>query len=300
MQKIFTLCAAAMMAVSMLATEGALSGKFSIDDQGKQVVFSQGNLQYQASTQTWQFAENQYDLVGPDNANISDTYDGWIDLFGGGTGNNPTTTEELYVFSEWGANAIRNGGNADSLWRTLSAVEWEYIHYYRPYAENKRGQATVNGIKGFVVLPDEWTLPEGLTFRSNADGTGETRFSSNNYNTDQWAQMEANGALFLPAAQYRYEAEYTTPDIEEGGWYWTASLLADESSNFSFHDQGDSGFSSRFNNYGLSVRLVQDVEEGQAIDNTSVGVKAVKRIIDGQLFIERGDKHFNILGAEVK
>ena len=112
--------------------------------------------------------------------------------------------------------------------------------------------------------------------------------------------MEANGALFLPAAQYRYEAEYTTPDMEEGGWYWTSSQMGDKSSNFHFRDQGDSGFAQHFNNYGMSVRLVQDVEEGQAIDNTSVGAKAVKRIRNGQLFIERGDKHFNILGAEVK
>ena len=30
----------------------------------KQVHFSQGNLQYQASTNTWRFAEMQWDFVG--------------------------------------------------------------------------------------------------------------------------------------------------------------------------------------------------------------------------------------------
>ena len=100
MRKMLTLCAAAMIAISTMATEGALSGVFSVSDT-KQVQFSQGNLQYQASTNTWRFAENQWDyvgtqipdqyghaggtVIGSDNSNISQTYSGWIDLFGWGT-----------------------------------------------------------------------------------------------------------------------------------------------------------------------------------------------------------------------
>ena len=78
---------------------GAIDGLFTINDSGDQVYFSQGNLQYQASTSTWRFAENQWDFVGgtgwdgstygnvsgSNNSNISPTYDGWIDLFGWGT-----------------------------------------------------------------------------------------------------------------------------------------------------------------------------------------------------------------------
>ena len=78
---------------------GALSGEFSVAS-GRTVHFSQGNLQYQASTGTWRFATNQWDVVGSqsayysdyygnvtgsDNANISSSYSGWIDLFGWGT-----------------------------------------------------------------------------------------------------------------------------------------------------------------------------------------------------------------------
>ena len=64
---------------------GAINGLFTINEEGDQVRFSQGNLQYQASTNTWRFAENQWDYVGADNSNISSEYDGWIDLFGWGT-----------------------------------------------------------------------------------------------------------------------------------------------------------------------------------------------------------------------
>jgi hypothetical protein len=64
--------------------EGALPKLFSVSE-GKQVLFSKGNLQYQATTKTWRFAEHQYDVIGKDNEKISETYSGWIDLFGWAT-----------------------------------------------------------------------------------------------------------------------------------------------------------------------------------------------------------------------
>ena len=86
-------------------TNGVLPGVFSVSEN-RQVHFSQGNLQYQASTNTWRFAVNQWCLVGHtylyeeeeehwgnvyvngmpcDNSSISSNYSGWIDLFGWGT-----------------------------------------------------------------------------------------------------------------------------------------------------------------------------------------------------------------------
>ena len=105
--------------------KGVLPGRFTVNAEGLQVQFAQGNLQYQASSNTWRFAEHQYDIVGDatignvyengvksDNTAISSDYDGWIDLFGWGTGINPTlaTTEngDYIVYSEWGDNAIQN------------------------------------------------------------------------------------------------------------------------------------------------------------------------------------------------
>lgn len=88
----------------------ALNGLFSVNE-GKQVYFSKGNLQYSAQGShqcadgtirqgTWRFAENQWDYVGSqrpaegnrggtvsesDNSCMSSTNEGWIDLFGWGT-----------------------------------------------------------------------------------------------------------------------------------------------------------------------------------------------------------------------
>ena len=117
MKKIFTLCAATLCAISMMATDGALDGKFTINANGDQVLFSQGNLQYQASTDTWRFAENQWDTIGAGNEAISATNEGWIDLFGWAT-------------SGW------NGGTAVNYqpWASTNnpggyAQEWNYFGY---------------------------------------------------------------------------------------------------------------------------------------------------------------------------
>jgi hypothetical protein len=159
---------------------GAINGKFTINANGDKVYFSQGNLQYQASTNTWRFAENQYDYVGSDNSNISQTYSGWIDLFGWGTsgyhdssdpynvnyqpwstsydsisaaynyyGYGPSTnmpSPNLTGSSanyDWGIyNAISNGGNQAGQWRTLTGRgSGEWYYIF-----NTRSASTVNGV----------------------------------------------------------------------------------------------------------------------------------------------------------
>ena len=86
MKKIFLFLAAVVCAVSMNAQEPLPSevlqyGKFSVSSN-KQVLFSKGNLQYQADPGSWRFAENQYDVIGEGNGDIAADYTGWIDLFG--------------------------------------------------------------------------------------------------------------------------------------------------------------------------------------------------------------------------
>lgn len=75
--------------------------------------------------------------MGEANKNISLTYESWIDLFGWGTGNNPTQSSanigDYSDFADWGlVNAIRNGGNETGLWRTLTKDEWAYLFYGAP------------------------------------------------------------------------------------------------------------------------------------------------------------------------
>lgn len=107
------------------APEGAINGLFTINANGDQVYFSQGNLQYQASTNTWRFAENQWDYVGGvdelgieygnvyengnkcDNLLLSSSYNGWIDLFGWGTSGYHDMSDQFNVFYHpWDSESI--------------------------------------------------------------------------------------------------------------------------------------------------------------------------------------------------
>ena len=202
--------------------DGKLTGAFTINANGDQILFSKGNLQYQASTSTLRFATNQYDMIGEDNINISDTYTGWIDLFGWGTGNHPsnasTVDEDYSTFTDWGVNAISNGGNEANLWRTMTIQEWNYLIRNRTNAAKLKGQATVADVHGYVLLPDSWTLPAGLSFTPSPNN-----WTTNDYTAEQWAQMEAAGAVFLPATGYR------DPEIKgvgTRGEYWSSNVVS--------------------------------------------------------------------------
>lgn len=204
---------------------GAIGGLFSVSAT-QQVYFSQGNLQYQASTTTWRFAEHQYDYVGADNENISSTYSGWIDLFGFGTGSNPTLSTttanpDYSTFVDWGTNAIGNGGNQFSLWRTLDVDEWSYLFYTRTDASLKYGTGNVGGLGGLIILPDSWTTPDGCSFTPGFTTYGtDADWSRNSYNSAQWDRMEAAGAVFLPAAGSRDQYG----DYHSGrGCYWSST-----------------------------------------------------------------------------
>lgn len=301
MRKIASILIALVASIAVMATEGALSGKFTINAQGKQVVFSQGNLQYKASTDTWRFAKNQYDTIGSRNANISTAYTGWIDLFGWGTGNDPVktnTNESAYnPFYEWGANPISNGGNAANLWRTLTFSEWAYVLNTRPNCTNLCGKATVNNVRGYVLLPDDWTLPSGLSFTPSA-----ADWTTNSYYADEWQEMEDAGAVMLVANGFRYGAT-NVGSFGELVMYWSATSTSE-------YMAGCVGFindliyTDNARSNGEGVRLVQDVTNSptnvQSPTNEQSSISVNKRIVDGQLVIEKNGKLYNATGSQVK
>lgn len=235
---------------------------FSVSSVRK-VVFAKGNLQYQASSNTWRFANYQYDHIGDANKNISKTYAGWIDLFGWGTGNNPTLTSDdisnYQTFVDWGINRI--DGDTPNTWRTLSADEWRYILETRTNATNLCGIAYVNGEPGVVLLPDDWVQPQDISFVA-----GDVRqnwisgICPNHYSTRQWQKMESAGAVFFPTTCGRIVTEILSCNTAA---YWSSSIVPNskESTVYAVFAVGgklnlqDSGTRS----YGFSVRLVKNL-----------------------------------------
>ena len=263
------------------APTGAINGKFTINADGDQVYFSQGNLQYQASTNTWKFAENQYDYVGSDNNNISSTYNGWIDLFGWGTSgynhgancyqpwSTSQTYSDYYVYgsytynlydqtgqADWGYNPISNGGNQENQWRTLTQPEWDYVFNIRTTTSGIRyAKANVNNVNGIILLPDDWS---SSTYSLSNTNTYNDSFSSNTITASQWATLESAGAVFLPAAGYRVGTSVSS--VGSLGYYWSASYNNPAGTYVVFFSGSylETGGSERYN--GFSVRLARVAE----------------------------------------
>lgn len=253
---------------------GAINARFSVGDTVT-VVFSQGNLQYQASTNTWRFAMNQYDIIGTSNEQIDTSYNGWIDLFGWATSGYNNVLPYMSVDSnllygpigadingthyDWGQyNVVSNGGTQPGIWRTMTYEEWKYLFSFRNNAGVKRGLAKIEGhtqgndIGGLVLLPDKWELPEGCSFRYGiADG-----FETNIYSIEQWMRMQGAGAVFLPVAGYRDLRKVSL--VGEYGCYWTASYNDDETAYDLYIQSTGYAISTAAKSNGHSVRLVQN------------------------------------------
>ncbi len=301
-------------------------GVFTVAE-GKTVAFASGNLQYNAvqgshlradgtkARGTWRFAEHQYDYIGEANKNISETYDGWIDLFGWGTSgydntaNDPaarryqpweSTTSRVkldsvlncdmyditgectweYTYSnynyygygpstnmvsknlrgmsanyDWGVyNAISNAGNQAGLWRTLTEAEWNYLLNTRTNAQYLWSPATVNGVKGIIILPDNYKKPASITWTPKANN-----WTTNTYTVDEWQLLEDLGSVFLPASGCRLGSGVT--NVQYDGRYWSATYNGvDRAYYLRFYSGGASianGYDHRY--YGYAVRLVQDL-----------------------------------------
>lgn len=263
-------------------SDGVLPGVFSVSITQK-VKFSQGNLQYKASTRTWHFAEDQFEYIGEANSNISSHYDGYIDLFGWATSgcwcgntyyrpwdsNNsggylygPPGLYNLtgrYATCDWGYfNAISNGGNQNHQWRTLTKSEWNYVFNTRSTTSGIRyAKAKVNNVNGVILLPDNWSSSYYTLYSTNDIFSS---FSSNVISSSTWTySLEAHGAVFLPAAGNR--GGTSVSNVGRNGYYWSASYNDIFSALYVYFDDSYLGMGYAFSrDYGLSVRLVKDYQ----------------------------------------
>ena len=263
---------------------GAIEGKFSVNADGDQVCFSQGNLQYigSASTPYWKFADHQWDILG-NNGQSGTSQNVDRDLFGWGTSGynhgavcyQPWNTELPYdgynydaygnssydLFdqtgqADWGYNAIINGGNTENRgWRTLTHTEWDYVFNTRTTPSGMRYvKAMVNDVEGVILFPDNW---KASYCNLNNINTGDTSFDSNAISASEWSGLEMLGAVFLPAAGDRagnsmgyYRCCYWASTHYQDYWAYYLSFY-----NTSFNTNA---IVSR--HFGQSVRLVYDVK----------------------------------------
>ncbi|MCQ2302799.1 MAG: hypothetical protein MJZ94_09280 [Bacteroidales bacterium] len=171
--------------------------------------------------------------------------------------------------SDWG---IYNSGS--NRYRTLTGAELNYIIEHRTNATQKRGIAklTISGSEnyyGYVLLPDNFTLPEGCTWIP-ATATNTPAFSSttgcNSYTETQWTAMQTAGAVFFPCnATCRKETtmEVSADVAYRRSYYWTSSVSNEGTADAYLLgggcNQGYQGSTPGEASYGCYVRLVKDV-----------------------------------------
>ena len=283
------------------ATEKKESGVFSISAH-KTATFATGNLQHNVGTGEWRFAKQQYQVVGEQNINLGDpAFSGWIDMLGWSTndegnnfGVNPSNVNELYdgEFVDWGSKMGEE-------WSTLSADDWKYLLNTRENAAALKQIARVGEMVGLLLFPDAWTMPEGCTVEAQYDDYFNVNIY--NYTLAQWAKMEAEGAMFLPAAGRRTggygnminydQVEETNPEMLNGGYYrhqdntniycyyWT-STINEETKNVSYlhnivalgNDEytiGTGAIWGEKGRYGQSVRLAKVAYDKHTVTATA-------------------------------
>ena len=274
-------------------TTSAGIGAFSVGE-GKTVTFSQGNLQYHPANNEWRFAENQTDYIGDANSNCSSTYNGWLDLFGWSTSANNfgVSTSEDYndysgSFVDWGTNKI--GNDARNTWRTLTYEEWEYLLNTRANASSLKGVAQVDGVNGLILLPDNWTCPTGMTFKSGFHSNDGVDYyvAYQTFTADQWSKLEAAGAVFLPAAGKRGGS--SVGDVQRSGTYWSATgSVSCDAGGLYFYSFEAGMFYNCYRDIGRSVRLVKDIEGGGTTPDTPTEPEEPENTENGHEYVDLG------------
>lgn len=256
---------------------------------GTTVKFAKGNLVYDQGR--FRMHSTQYGRCFTSNGDVSSQtkVSGTFDLFGWGTagwnngnllympytlsnsysdpytsahgyGYGPTdgssynlSLTETYANSDWGVYQF--GMNAESGWRTLTKGEWVYLFNTRSTTV-RYAKATVDGVSGVILLPDNWSTTYYTLTSTNTAGAA---FTSNEITLSDWnTSLEANGAVFLPAAGFRDGTNVY--DVGSRGLYWSSSANEDLGSRaygviFNGYNMNLGSSDSRYNGY--SVRLVR-------------------------------------------
>ena len=205
---------------------GALKGVFSVSAT-KKVYFSQGNLWADGSN-ALHFEANQYSSASSWDASHVSHFT-WSSTVEAAVGNNNSGDN---LFCDESHKVSVDGGEA--IYYALSRVEWTYL-----FDNHSKKWATVNGVGGYVIAPDNVTL--------QAEKTSYTATELNDANL-----------VFLPAAGFHI-GSYVN-NVGEFSYYWSSTANDGSSAyyvSFSSYDVSPDDIENRY--YGFSVRLITEV-----------------------------------------
>lgn len=253
------------------------------------------------NTCTWQFAAKQWETV--ETGTVDYANESVIGLFGWGSTGNAPVDDEYYVHyqpwstdnsstghsssynyygygpstnslspnllvsngSDWGANAISNGGNQAGKWRTLTSGEWAYLLNSRSTSYcssdgsiNRYAVVKVKGVAGMLLFPDGFSSwPSGAGTAPTTFNTYSSTWNSVDYDEDQFAVLQSAGCVFLPAAGYRLGTSVN--NVGSYGYYWSSSYGNRHNAyDFIFGSDYVNPSDGYYRCCGRSVRLVSE------------------------------------------
>lgn len=238
-----------------LPPQGAINGLFSVSET-KQVYFSQGNLQYQASTNTWRFAEHQWDWVGAyysysgyeqylaegtvsgsNNDDRSATYSGWIDLFG------------------WGTSGRNHGAICYQPWSTSAGNDDNYAY----------GSAN-NNLSDFTGEAD-WGY-NAISNGGNQEGLWRT-LSSSEWDYVLLHRVTSSGIRFAKAKVNNQKGYVVLPD-DWSSSYYTLINVNTNNGDYTTNTISESVWMNSFQSHG-AIFLPNNMSERNPYDAPASG-----------------------------
>ena len=156
-------------------------------------------------------------------------------------------------------NPKTNTTDVPGTWRTLTKDEWEYLLNTRTTSSGIRyAKAKVHGMNGLVIVRDNWN---NSVYALDSTNIYNTTYAFNIINSTDWAKMEAEGCIFLPAAGIRGATSVNYVG-STGEYRSTTHESRNHAYNLTFNSPYlgvDAGYG--YGRYiGCSVRLVKDVQ----------------------------------------
>ena len=201
------------------APDPFIDGLISVSDT-KQVYFAKGNIIFENNA--WRLGNTQYECYdngvtanGPRDlfyaSSVASQY-GLINAY-------PNGEMDYSEFVDWGVTV--NDEQAENPWYILNEDEWAYAvctgstqpgWNLRQYKHNGGVINLGNGtsVYGLILVPDNWTA----TGNNHFNGYSAMNWTSNVYTVDEWKEMEASGAVFIP----HYNGSTST-----NSYYWTCT-----------------------------------------------------------------------------
>lgn len=193
---------------------GALPGMFEVNENGKQVMFSKGNLYWDGDSFEFESSQTGYSSTW-NTSHVSHFF--WskdATIARQPSYNDPYATVNDAFFAN-GANYTPNPeftvNGQKGIWSLPPEKEWQYLlaHYPNVYSE-------INGIGGLVIAP------AGHEIRDS-------------YTTSQWAAAESEGYVFMPCAGFRWGNPEIDVPGDIGNYWFGATYKADRACYFHFY-----------------------------------------------------------------